>query len=61
MRGEPQEVVARAFDVTAADLSGWREAFLEAGAARLKSRPRDDRDKRIDRLRAKLDNQPLVA
>ena len=38
----------------AADLSGWRDAFLEGGAARLKSRPRDDRDARISQLQAKL-------
>jgi hypothetical protein len=46
--------VARAFGVTAADLSGWRDAFLEAGAASLKARTRDDRDATIDRLRTKV-------
>jgi hypothetical protein len=40
--------------VTAADLSGWREAFLEAGAASLKSRAREDREETIDRLRTKV-------
>lgn len=54
LRGEPLETVAREVRVTAADLSGWREAFLEAGAASLKSRPRDDRDARIVQLQAKL-------
>jgi hypothetical protein len=54
LRGEPLEIVARALVVTAADLSGWREAFLEAGAASLKSRVRDDRDETIDRLRTKV-------
>jgi hypothetical protein len=29
LRGEPLEIVARELAVTAADLSGWREAFLE--------------------------------
>ena len=48
------EIVARELGVTAADLSGWREAFLEAGAASLKARARDDRDKTIDRLRTKV-------
>ena len=38
----------------AADLSAWREAFLEAGAARLEARERDDRDETIDRLQSKL-------
>lgn len=54
LRGEPLEIVAREFGVTAADLSGWREAFLDAGAASLKSRARDDRDETIDRLRTKV-------
>jgi hypothetical protein len=54
LRGEPLEIVARELAVTAADLSGWREAFLAAGAASLKSRARDDRDATIDRLRTKV-------
>ena len=54
LRGEPLETVARELRVTAADLSGWRDAFLEAGAASLKSRPRDDRNTRIAQLQAKL-------
>ncbi len=54
LRGEPLEIVAREFGVTAADLSGWGDAFLEAGAAGLKSRARDDRDETIDRLRTKV-------
>jgi hypothetical protein len=54
LRGAPLEIVARELAVTAADLSGWREAFLEAGAATLKSRARDDRDETIARLRTKV-------
>ena len=54
LRGEPLEIVARELAVTAADLSAWRDAFLEAGAASLKSRARDDRDETIDRLRTKV-------
>ena len=54
LRGEPLEIVARDLAVTAADLSGWRDGFLEAGAASLKSRARDDRDATIDRLRTKV-------
>ena len=54
LRGEPLEIVARELSVTAADVSGWRDAFLEAGAASLKSRERDDRDETIDRLRTKV-------
>ena len=33
LRGEPLEIVARELAVTAADLSAWRDAFLEAGEA----------------------------
>ena len=54
LRGEPLEMVARELGVTAANLSGWRDAFLDAGAASLKARPRDDRDATIDRLRTKV-------
>ena len=54
LRGEPLEIVARELSVTAADLSAWRDAFLEAGEARLKTRPRDDRDETIARLRTKV-------
>jgi hypothetical protein len=54
LRGEPLEIVARDLAVTAADLSGWRDAFLDGGAASLKSRARDDRDVTIDRLRTKV-------
>jgi transposase-like protein len=54
LRGEPLEIVAREIGVTAADLSGWRDAFLEAGAESLKARARDDRDATIDRLRTKV-------
>ena len=66
LRGEPLEIVARELGVTAADLSGWRDAFLDAGAASLKSRARDDRDEKIDRLQSKLgevlmDNELLYA
>ena len=66
LRGEPLEIVARELAVTAADLSAWRDAFLEAGAASLKSRERDGRDEKIDRLQSKLgevlmDNELLYA
>ena len=46
--------MARELTVTAADLSGWRDAFLDVGAARLKSRALDDRDETIDPLRTKV-------
>jgi transposase-like protein len=54
LRGEPLELVARELAVTAAALSGWRDAFLDGGSASLKSRQRDARDETIDRLRTKV-------
>jgi hypothetical protein len=54
LRGEDLELVSRALAVTAAELSGWREAFLAAGEASLKSRPADARDAEIGRLKVKV-------
>jgi hypothetical protein len=65
LRGEDLELVSRELGVTAATLSGWREDFLAGGQAALKSRPADDRDDEIARLRAKvgeltMDNELLL-
>src|SRR5690348_5425883 len=54
LRGEDLELVSRELGVTAAELSGWREAFLAAGEASLRSRPADARDAEIGRLKAKV-------
>ena len=54
LRGEDLELVSRELGVTAAELSGWREAFLAAGEASLKSRPADARDAEIGRLKEKV-------
>jgi hypothetical protein len=35
-------------------LSGWRDAFLDGGTAAMKSRPGDDRDELVARLKAKV-------
>ena len=40
LRGEDLETVSRALGVTAATLSGWRDAFLAAGEAALATRQR---------------------
>src|SRR4051794_25751548 len=65
LRGEDLELVSRELGVTAATLSGWRDDFLAGGQAALKSRPTDDRDEEIARLRAKvgeltMDNELLL-
>src|SRR3954447_15855347 len=54
LRGEDLELVSREFGVTAAELSGWREAFLAAGETSLRSRPADARDTEIGRLKEKV-------
>jgi transposase-like protein len=65
LRGEDLEFLSRELGVTAATLSGWRDDFLVGGQAALKSRPADDRDDEIARLRAKvgeltMDNELLL-
>src|SRR6476661_4238531 len=65
LRGEDLELVSRELGVTAATLSGWRDDFLAGGQAAMKSRPSDDRDEEIARLRAKvgeltMDNELLL-
>jgi transposase len=54
LRGEALELMSRRLGVTAAELSAWRDAFLAAGEASLKTRPADGRDHEIGRLKAKL-------
>ena len=65
LRGEDLELLSRELGVTAATLSAWRDDFLAGGRAALKSRPADDRDDEIARLRAKvgeltMDNELLT-
>ena len=54
LRGEPLDSLARELGVTAATLAQWREQCLAGGQAALKSRPADERDDEIQRLRAKV-------
>ena len=54
LRGEDLETVSRSLGVTAATLSGWREAFLAAGEASLATRPRDGEELESERLKARL-------
>jgi transposase-like protein len=51
LKGAPIELVSRELSVTAAELSAWRDAFLAGGEASLKTRPADDRDVEIARLK----------
>ena len=54
LRGEDLERVSRSLGVTAATLSGWRDAFLAGGEAALATKPADAEDLELDRLEAKL-------
>ncbi len=54
LRGEDLETVSRALGVTAATLSGWRDAFLAAGEASLAGRPADGEGLEGERLKARL-------
>jgi len=54
LRGEDLELLSRQLGVTAAEVSGWRDAFLAGGEASLKSRPADARDDEIGRLKEKV-------
>jgi hypothetical protein len=54
LRGEDLELVSRELAVPAAELSAWRDAFLDVGEASLKTRPADGRDAEIGRLKAKV-------
>ena len=60
LRGEDLELLSRELGVTAAELSGWREAFLAAGETSLKSRPADARDAEIGRLKEKVSDLTMA-
>src|SRR4051794_34144846 len=54
LRGEDLETVSRELGVTAATLSGWRDAFLAGGEAALMTRAATGEELESDRLKAKL-------
>lgn len=54
LRGEDLDALSRELGVTGATLGEWREKFVGAGQSGLKSRPEDERDDEIRRLRAKI-------
>jgi transposase-like protein len=65
LRGEDLEILSRELGVTAATLAAWRDSFLAAGQASLKSRQPDHRDEEVQRLKAKvgevlMDNELLT-
>jgi transposase len=54
LRGEDLEMVSRALGVTAATLSGWRDAFLAAGEGALATRPGSGEELAAERLKGRL-------
>ena len=54
LRGEDLDTVSRSLGVTAATLSGWRDAFLAAGEASLVTRPATSEALEAERLKARL-------
>ena len=54
LRGEALDALSRELGVTAATLARWRDRFLAAGQAGVRSRPADARDEALARLRAKI-------
>jgi len=54
LRGEDVDTLSREIGVTAAAISTWRDEFLEAGQAAMKSRAPTVEDDRILQLQAKL-------
>ena len=54
LRGEDLETVSRELGVTAATLTGWRDAFLAGGEAALTSRAATGEELESERLKAKL-------
>lgn len=57
LRGEDLDTVSREVRVTAATLSQWRDEFLAAGQAGLKSKPTTAADDEVLRLKAMLGEQ----
>jgi hypothetical protein len=54
LRGEELDALSRELQVTAGAISRWRDEFLAGGQAAVKSRPADERDEELARLRAKV-------
>ena len=54
LRGEDLDALSRELGVTAGSIAQWREQFLTGGQATVKSRPADERDDELRRLRAKI-------
>jgi hypothetical protein len=54
LRGEDLDALSRELGVTAGTIARWRDHFLAGGRAAVRSRPADERDEEIARLRSKV-------
>ena len=54
LRGEDLDALSRELRVAAGAIARWRDEFLAGGQAAVKSRPADERDEELARLRAKV-------
>ena len=54
LRGEDLDALSRELGVTAGVIAQWRDQVLAAGQVAVRSRPADERDDEIARLRAKV-------
>ncbi len=54
LRGKPIEEVSREYQVTVADLSEWRDAFIKNGEAGFKRQPRDSQVAKYERTLGRL-------
>jgi len=59
LRGEDAELLSREHGVTIADLSGWRDQFIENGTTGFKHKPDDSRlsaaERKIGQLQMELE------
>lgn len=54
LRGEDVDALSRELGVTTGAIAAWRDQVLAAGQTAVRSRPADERDEEIARLRAKV-------
>jgi hypothetical protein len=54
LRSEDLDALSRGPGVTAVTLSAWRSSFPDGGTDAMRSRPDDDKDEEIARLRSKV-------
>lgn len=59
LKGEELDALSRDLGVAAGTLAGWKEAFLGAGQAGLKSREPDPRDEEIAHLKQLLGDREM--